>query len=103
MEKSFDEDSHATVLIADDIDEVASRGIVAGDGFVLEHLACEADSGDGSLNFVGHIVDEVGLHLVEFALVEDGPDREEEEGRNEDNHADAEDGVEIGIAGEDDG
>ena len=103
LQKSFDEDTHSAVFVADDVDEIASGGEVAGDGFVFEHLAGETDGGEGSLDFVGHVVDEVGLHFIEFVLGQDGTDGEDKECRDENNHADADDGVEVGVAAEDDG
>ena len=103
LEQGLDKNTHASVLVADDVDEVAAGGGIAGDGVVLQHLACQADSGYGGFDFVGHVVDEVGLHLVESSLEPDGAYGENEERRDEDYHADADEGVEIGVAAEDDG
>ena len=103
LQDGFDEHPHAAVFVVDDADEVAAGGEVAADGFVLQHFAGEPDGGNGGFDFVGHVVDEVGLHLVEFALDGDGADGEDEEGRDENDHEDAEDGVFVGVAGEDDG
>ena len=103
LQECFYQYAHAAVFVADDVDKVAPGGEVTGDTLVLEHLAGEADGGYGGLYLVGHIVDEVGLHLVEFMLGQDGTDGKDEECRNQHNHADADNGVKVGVATEDDG
>ena len=103
MEEGFDKNAHAAVFVADDIDEVAAGGGIAGDGVVLEHFAGKTDGGDGGFDFVGHVVDEVGFHLVQSVLGEDSADGEDEEGGDEENHQDADDGVAVGVGTEDDG
>ena len=74
LEECLDKNAHAAVFVADDVDEVAAGGGIAGDGVVLEHFAGEADGGDGGFDFVRHVVDEVGFHLVQSVLGEDSAD-----------------------------
>ena len=103
LQKGLYQHTHTAVLVADDIDEVAPGGQVAGDTLIFQHLAGKAYGGDGRFYLVGHVVDEVGLHLVEFMLGQNGADGKHKEGGDKHYHADADDGVEVGVAAEDDG
>ena len=103
MEEGFDKNAHAAVFVADDVNEVAAGGGIAGDGVVLEHFAGEADGGDGGFDFVGHVVDEVGFHLVQSVLGENSADGDDEERGDKENHQDADDSVAVGAGTEDDG
>ena len=51
---------------------------------------------------MSHVVDEISFHFVELVLGKDGADGKDEKSRDEHNHADADDGVEVCVAAEND-
>ena len=83
MQNGLHEDAHTAVFVAYDADIGAVGGRVGADGGVLQHLAGQADGRYRGLDFVGHIVDEVRLHLVELLFAEDGADGEQEQQEDE--------------------
>ena len=100
LENGFDQKSHTLVLVGNDGEEVVARFDILRYAFVLQHFAGKADGGDGGLDFVGHVVDEFGLHLVELALVGDGAERDEEHDRDDEDEEEAHVGIELRVAEE---
>ena len=100
LEYLLDLEAQALGLVVDGGGESAEHARRLGDGFVVEHLRGERDGGDGCLELVGHVVDEVVLDLGEFLLAEDehhGDDEGDDEDEREDDggHDEGEGAVDV--------
>ena len=73
-------------LVVDDARNVVEHGLALAHGGVSQHLCGQRDGGDGRLELVGHVVDEVVLDLRQPFLAErdiDGVDERQEQDERE--------------------
>lgn len=97
LQHSLDHHGETLGLVGDDAQNslVGLLGMLVGR--VEEHLTCQIDAGQGGLEFVGHVVDEVVLHLVDRLLLDDGVQGDPEDAQHANNQNDRRDGKGQGI------